>query len=264
MTAALVVGLAVVGLLVGSFLNVVIARVPEGRSIVRPRSACPRCGALIRARDNIPVISWLLLRARCRHCAAPIPVRYPIVEAGNALLWVVVGAWAGTQVERLAVLPLLLVLVSAGLALAVIDVHHHRLPNAIVLPLWPVTLLGLALAGWLGQAVAWPSAIGGALTWTLVLGGIWVVTRGRGMGLGDVKVAPVLGAVLGWLGFGIAIFGLGLAFALGAVVGLVVVITGRRGLGSRIAFGPFLLLGAFIAVIAGEPVVEWYLRVSGL
>ena len=261
---ALVVVLALIGLLVGSFLNVVIVRVPDGRSVVRPKSACPHCGAFISPRDNVPVVSWLMLRGRCRTCRAPIPVQYPLVEAGNAVLWAMLGAWAGVEVGRLALLPLLLVLASAGLALAVIDARHHRLPSAIVMPLWPITILGLGLAAWLGGSAAWTSALVGALAWVVVLGGIWAATGGRGMGLGDVKLAPVLGAVLGWLGIGVALFGLLTAFAIGAVVGLVALASRHRQWSSRIAFGPFLLIGALVAVFVGAPVVAWYLRVIGL
>ena len=264
MTATFVVALALLGLLVGSFLNVVIARVPEGRSVIRPRSACPRCGVFIAPRDNIPVASWLMLRGRCRACGEPIPVQYPLVEAGNAVLWALLGAWAGVDVGRLALLPLLLVLTSAGLALAVIDARLHRLPNAIVVPLWPISILGLGLAAWLSGSAAWTSALLGALVWMGVLGGLWLVTRGRGMGLGDVKLAPVLGAALGWLGVGIAIFGLVLAFAIGAVVGVIALASRRSGWHQRIAFGPFLLAGALVAVLAGERIVSWYLDLSGL
>ena len=264
MTATFVVALALLGLLVGSFLNVVIARVPEGRSVIRPRSACPRCGAAIASRDNVPVVSWLVLRGRCRRCAAPISVQYPLVEAGSGALWGLLGAWASGDGVRLALLPLLLVLASAGLALAVIDARHHRLPNAIVVPLWPITLLGLAGAALISGSGAWVSALLGALVWTAVLGGLWLITQGRGMGLGDVKLAPVLGAALGWLGVGIAIFGLVLAFAIGAVIGVIALASRRRERNQHIAFGPFLLVGALGAVLAGEPVVAWYLHASGL
>lgn len=264
MTAAFVIALALIGLLVGSFLNVVITRVPEGRSVIRPRSACPRCQAAISPRDNIPVVSWLVLRGRCRRCTAAISAQYPLVEAGNGALWVVLGVWAGSSSQRLALLPLLLVLASAGLALGVIDTQHHRLPNAIVLPLWPITLLGLGAAAWIAGSASWSSAIAGALVWTMLLGGLWVATRGRGMGLGDVKLAPVLGAVLGWIGVGIAIFGLVLAFAIGAAVGLIALASRHRQWSSRMAFGPYLLTGALLGVLVGEPVVAWYLRMSGL
>ncbi|HBJ73536.1 MAG TPA: prepilin peptidase, partial [Actinobacteria bacterium] len=121
----IVVGLAVLGLLIGSFLNVVIARVPEGQSIITPASACPRCGALLRWRDNVPLLSWILLRGRCRACDMPISVRYPLVEATNALLWIALAWWALAVPDRMSLLPLLLVLASAGLALAVIDIEHH-------------------------------------------------------------------------------------------------------------------------------------------
>ena len=265
----LVAGIAIVllgglGLIVGSFLNVVIYRVPRGLSIVRPGSACPGCGTAISARDNIPVLSWLLLRGRCRTCGEPISGRYPLVESINACLWLVLGwwAWAPEGVEPL--LPWLLVLGSAGVALWFIDLDHHRLPDAIVLPLYPLGLAGLAFAGL--AAGQWPvtALLVGVGAWLVVIGGIWLLTGGRAMGFGDVKLAPVLAATLGWVGVSSALVGLLAAFVLGGGVGLVLMLTGRARRGSHIAFGPFLLLGALIGLLWGEPLGAAYLDVVGL
>jgi leader peptidase (prepilin peptidase)/N-methyltransferase len=249
------------GLIVGSFLNVVIYRVPLGQSIVRPPSACPSCHTPITPRDNIPVLSWLLLRGRCRACRAPISVRYPLVEALTAVVWLVIGWWAlaaddGSGIDPL--LPLLLVLGSAGVALAMIDLDHHRLPDVIVLPLYPVTVIGLVVAGAISGS--WPlvATLGGIAIWLVVIGGIWAATSGRGMGFGDVKLAPVLGAVLGWVAFGAAVVGLFSAFLLGAVVGLGLMVAGRAGRRSHLPFGPFLLAGAAIGVVVGEPISSAY------
>lgn len=257
--------LGVVGLLIGSFLNVVIARVPDGRSVVRPRSACPRCHEVITPRDNIPVLSWLLLRGRCRHCSLPISPVYPLIELANAVLWGALAWWtlaSGGVVA--AMLPWLLILASACLALVAIDFEHHRLPDAIVWPLYPAMVVGLALAGLLsGQ---WPiaSALIGAGAWLLLIGGLWLFSGGRGMGFGDVKLAPVLGATVGWLGWQASVVGLLSAFVLGGVVGIILMAIGRARRGSRIPFGPYLVAGAAIGLVAGQAIWEAYLALIGL
>lgn len=264
--ALIVIGavlLAGLGLAVGSFLNVVIYRVPLDLSIVRPGSACPGCGAAIAPRDNIPVVSWLLLRGRCRACHEPISGRYPLVEIANALVWLALGWWAISPDGSPALLPLLLVLGSAGVALFMIDLDHHRLPDAIVLPLYPVTVVGLALAGILtGEWPLLDTAIGLAI-WVVVIGGLWFVSGGRGMGFGDVKLAPVLGATLGWVGVAAAGVGLFSAFLLGALVGVVLLLTRRAGRRSAIPFGPFLLVGAFLGLVAGQAISDAYLGAMG-
>jgi leader peptidase (prepilin peptidase)/N-methyltransferase len=248
------------GLIVGSFLNVVIYRVPLGLSVVRPPSSCPSCNHHIAARDNIPVISWLLLRGRCRSCGAPVSSRYPLVEAATGLVWLGLGWWAITQgdggIDPL--LPLLLVLGSAGVALALIDLDHHRLPDAIVIPLYPVTLAGLVFTGLLDSH--WPllPALSGGALWLLLIGGIWLATGGRGMGFGDVKLAPVLGVTLGWVSFGSSVVGLFSAFILGSLVGLILMVTGRAGRRSHVPFGPFLLAGSAIGLVVGSAIAGTY------
>lgn len=256
------IGVALLGLLVGSFLNVVIARVPEGRSIVRPRSACPTCGTAIAARDNIPVVSWLLLHGRCRTCGAAIAWRYPLVELGTVGLWL--GVWWWGLGAGLAFVPLGLVLVSVLFALAVIDLDCQRLPRALVWPLYPITAVGLGLAAVLGAEVSWVGVAVGASAWLVVVGGLWLVTRGRGMGFGDVTLAPVLGATLGALGVGTSIVGLFLAFILGAMVGVVLLMRKRAQRGSQLAFGPFLIGGWALAAVVGPAVWSWYAAGMGL
>ena len=253
--------LAILGLIVGSFLNVVIYRVPLGLSVVRPGSACPQCHATIAPRDNIPVLSWLLLRGRCRGCGLPIPVRYPLVEAATALVWLALGWWAWQPDGIDPLLPLLLVLGSAGVALWFIDLDHFRLPDAIVLPLYPVTVLGLALAGVVSGDWPLTAALAGAGIWLGLIGGIWLVSGGSGMGFGDAKLAPVLGVTLGWVSVASSVVGLFAAFLAGGLVGLVLLVTGRAKRGSHIPFGPYLLLGAVIGLFAGEAVWAAY-RVS--
>ena len=254
----IVVLIGLLGVIVGSFLNVVIHRVPEGQSLVRPGSACPACGAAVRPRDNIPLVSWLLLRGRCRDCSAPISSRYPIVEAVTGVLWALLAWWALVTPDALPLLPLLLVLTAAGVALTVIDLDHHRLPNAIVLTLYPVTVGGLLLAGALGGR--WPlvaAGIGAAL-WLVVIGIPWLVSGGRGMGFGDVKLAPVLGVTLGWWALSASVVGLFLAFGLGAVVGIILMIAGRAGRKTALPFGPFLLAGALVGLLVGPAIGSAY------
>lgn len=261
--ALVYVALAGMGLIVGSFLNVVIYRVPLGMSIVRPGSACPRCGAAIRPSDNIPVVSWLVLRGRCRACGAPISARYPLVELANAVLWVLLLWWCWS-VGQVALLPLLLVLGSAGLALAMIDVDHHRLPDPIVLMLYPVTLAGLILAGLVSGQWPWMGLLVGLVVWVVLIGGLWLLSGGRAMGFGDVKLAPVLGGTLGWVVPGAAVIGLFAAFLLGGGYGLLLIARRRAGRASRIPFGPFLLAGALIGLIWGPALWSAYLGSMGL
>ncbi len=257
-----VVFLFVLGAIWGSFANVVIARVPEGRSVVRPRSACPRCNTPIAARDNIPILSWMILRGSCRHCKETISTRYPLVEASTGALFVVWGGWA-LVTDHLGLLPLLLIWSVVGISLTVIDLDHRRLPNLITLPMLVLTPLGLALASVIDQpglvgASGWVGAGIGAAIWFGVIGLLWLITGGRGMGLGDVKLAPSLGATLGWLSVGVAGIGLFAAFVLGAVVSIVLLLARRVGRRSAVPFGPFLFAGTALAIMVGEPLAQAY------
>lgn len=255
MTALLVVWLAVAGLAVGSFLNVVVYRVPRDLSVVSPPSACPECAHAIRARDNVPVVSWLLLRGRCRDCAAPIAARYPLVEAGTGLLFAAVGLRFGLT----AVLPALLFLAATGFALALIDIDVQRLPFAITVPATGVVVALLAVAGF---ADGWGPASVAALSagvWLAVYGGIWLGTTGRGMGLGDVVLAPMLGLTLGWLGWGASLVGLLGGFACGALIGVALIASGRVERRAKVPFGPFMLSGAALGIFLGPTLWSAYL-----
>ena len=259
-TGVLVATLGVLGLLVGSFLNVVIYRVPAGLSIASPGSACPGCAHPVRPRDNVPVVSWLLLRGRCRDCAAPISGRYPLVELATALLFVLTAWRFGASVYTAAALAV----VAACVALFMIDLDHRRLPFPITAAAAVGTLVALgvdvALHGVGVLAVAFLS-LG---LWLAVYGGIWLGTAGRGMGLGDVALAPVLGLALGWLGWGPSVVGLAAGFLVGAVVGVGLIATGVTSRRARVPHGPFLLSGAAIGMFAGEPLWHGYLRLTGL
>jgi leader peptidase (prepilin peptidase) / N-methyltransferase len=243
------------GLLVGSFLNVVVWRVPRGESVVRPPSHCPGCDTPIAPRDNVPVLSWLLLRGRCRTCDERISARYPLVELGCAVLFAAMGVRFGLA----AVLPAFLYLAAVGLALALIDVDVHRLPDALTLPSYLVApaLLGAA------------SAVDGTgedfLRALLGLAGMFAVyfllfvAAPRGMGYGDVKLSGVLGAYLGYLGWDVWAVGLVGGFLLGGGFGVLLLLTRKGGRKTKVPFGPFMLLGAMVAVLAGEPIARAWL-----
>ena len=260
MTSALLLAYGVLGLLIGSFLNVVIYRVPAGLSLVAPGSACPACAHPVRPRDNVPVVSWLVLHGRCRDCAAPIATRYPLVELATGLLFLVVGWRFGSTPYAVAAL----VVAAAGVALFMIDLDHRRLPFAITGSMAVGTVLALAIDVVRHGAAPVPTALLAAGLWVAVYGGVWLVTGGRGMGLGDVALAPVLGLALGWLGWGPALVGLGAGFVIGAVVGVVLLLSGRAKAGSKVPHGPFLLSGAALGMLAGGPLAAAYLQLVGL
>lgn len=247
--------LGVVGLLIGSFLNVVVWRAPQGASVVSPPSACPGCRAPIRRRDNVPVLSWLLLRGRCRDCARPISGRYPAVEVATAVLFVLVGVRFGASWA----LPAFLYLAAVAVALALIDLDVHRLPDAIVLPAYPVTAVLLIVAS--APTGEWGALlralIGGAVLWALYFG--LMVAKPGGMGFGDVKLAGVLGGALAWIGWGSLVVGGFAAFLLGGAFSIGLLLTGRATRGSGIPFGPWMLAGAAVGVAVGERLWSAYL-----
>jgi leader peptidase (prepilin peptidase)/N-methyltransferase len=246
------------GLLVGSFLNVVIWRVPRGESVVHPRSRCPSCDAPIRERDNVPLVSWLLLHGRCRDCGAPISSRYPLVELATGVLFALL-AW---KIGAHSALPAFLYLGAVGLALAVIDLDTHRLPNALTLPSYPIAVALLTVAalvdhrpGLLVRAAA------GAAAFFALYALLWILYPG-GMGLGDVKLAGVLGLYLGYLGWGAVAVGGFLGFGYGAVIGVALMAGRKAGRKSRIPFGPFMVAGALTAVFVGNAIAHAYLGLS--
>jgi len=256
----LLLALACSGLLIGSFLNVVVHRVPAGLSLLRPGSACPSCGHAVRPYDNIPVLSWFLLRGRCRDCATPIPRRYPLVEAVTAALFLAAGLRLGWS----SYLPAALVLAAAGVALFLIDLEHQRLPFAITGFTAGATVVALAFDAAMRGSGHFLPALFSSAVWLAVYGGIWLVTKGRGMGLGDVALAPVLGLTLGWLGWGPSLVGLLGGFLIGASVGVVMLVAGRAGRRSQIPHGPFMLVGAALGLLEGQSLWTAYLRLVGL
>ena len=254
----LVGSVAVVGLLVGSFLNVVIWRVPRNESVIRPRSRCPQCGHEIRGRDNIPVVSWLFLRGRCRDCKTRVSARYPLVELTTAVLFALLAWHFGLHLVLIAYL----YLAAISVALALIDIDVHRLPDALTLPSYPVAAVLLtvgALAAHEPFDLA-RAAIGGAALFALYAV-LWFVYP-KGMGLGDVKLAGILGLYLGYLGWGTLAVGAFFGFALGGVLGVTLMAIGRATRKSKIPFGPFMLSGAMAAVFFGSSVAHAYVSLS--
>lgn len=275
--AAVAVGfVAVFGLLIGSFLNVVVYRVPAGRSIVSPPSACGSCGTEIKPYDNIPVLSWLFLGGKCRSCRSGISLRYPLVEAATGLAFAFVAWWfwagpgggheAGTAGTVAAVLVVVafLYLVAISIALALIDLDTHRLPNAIVLPSYAVGIVLLGAAALLnGDPTSLVRAVvGGAGLFALYL--ILAMVSPGGMGLGDVKLAGVLGLFLGFLGWGPLVVGAFAAFLLGGLFAVALLLTRRARRGAGIPFGPWMLAGAWVGVLAGNAVWSAYLALLGI
>lgn len=254
MTALLVAGSAVVGLLIGSFLNVVIWRVPQGMSVVRPPSHCPACGAGVRPRDNVPVVSWLLLRGQCRDCGASISGRYPLVEVATGAVFAVLAARLGPDPA----LPAFLYLGAIGVALWMIDLDVKRLPNSIVLPSYLVAAGLLAVAAVVTGE--WGDLLRALLGMTALYGFYFLLALvyPAGMGFGDVKLAGVLGLYLGWLGWAEVVTGGFLGFLFGGVVGLALMALGRAGRKSQIPFGPFMLAGALVAILWGGVLADLY------
>jgi leader peptidase (prepilin peptidase)/N-methyltransferase len=242
------------GLVIGSFLNVVIWRLPRHESLAKPRSHCPGCDALIAPRDNIPVVSWLLLRGHCRHCGEPISARYPLVELGTAVLFAAVGAryshsWA---------LPAFLVLTAALIAISAIDLELFIIPNRIVYPVGFASVI--LLAGAAAIENDWSrfgrGLLGGLAAFTFFL--VLHLIVPQGMGFGDVRLSALLGLFLGWLGWLEVFGGLFAGFFLGAVIGSVLIAVGGRDRKQHIPFGPFLAAGTMTFVLVGEQIASWW------
>jgi leader peptidase (prepilin peptidase)/N-methyltransferase len=250
--AAVVCGL--LGLCSGSFLNVVIHRVPRKESVVKPRSRCPTCGTQLAERDNIPVLSWVLLKGRCRTCGTRISIRYPVVELTTATLFVAAALRLGLVWE----LPAFCVFFDALLAISVVDLDLKIIPNRIVYPtlftVAPLLVVASAAEGDWHRLL--DAAIGGAAGFVAFFV-IHFVSPG-GMGFGDVRLSGVIGLMLGWLGLSYVALGLFLAFLLASVVGIALIAVRQRGRRDHIPFGPFLAAGAIVAVVWGPVILAHY------
>jgi leader peptidase (prepilin peptidase)/N-methyltransferase len=247
----IVVFTAVLGLLIGSFLNVVIHRLPIGESVVSPPSRCPSCGTRIGPADNVPVLSWIFLGGRCRSCRARIPVRYPIVELTNAILWVLVlraaPSWGDAATGAF--------LVSSCVALLAIDYDHQLLPDWITLP---GIAVGLALSFVSVRRTPLEALLGAALG----AGGLFLlaftyekIAGQEGMGLGDVKMLGMIGALLGPAGVVVTVL---LGSISGSLVGLSLIVARGGSAKTKLPFGVFLALGAIAAWFFGDPLVARY------
>lgn len=264
------------GLLIGSFLNVVAHRLPLKLSIVSPPSACPQCSARIRGYDNIPVVSWLLLRGKCRDCRTPISARYPLVEASTAVLFGLVVVWfsatrvpsGSTRPSEVIATTLALVAFlyfgSVSVVLTLIDIDTQTLPNRIVLPSLIVgtVLLGAAAVVGSDSSALLRAVIGSASLFLFYF--ILAVAYPRGMGFGDVKLAAVVGLYLGFLGWGELVVGAFGAFFVGGLFGLLLMVFRRATRKSSIPFGPWMLVGAWIGAIFGNSIARSYLSAVGL
>jgi leader peptidase (prepilin peptidase)/N-methyltransferase len=252
--------IALAGLAIGSFLNVVIWRVPRGESVVAPPSHCPSCDAQIRGRDNIPVLSWLILRGKCRDCRAPISPRYPGVELLTGVLFAVVTLVLGLTWE----LPAYLYLTAVCIALAFIDLDTKRLPNVLTLPSIPI-FAGLLLLPAIADGL-WSdylrALLGGLALFAFYF--LLALVYPAGMGMGDVKLAPTLGMALAWFGWGEWLVGAFLAFLLGAVVGITLMLIRRAGRRSAIPFGPFMVAGTLLGILVGSAIADWYVGQLGV
>lgn len=244
----------VFGLLVGSFLNVVIYRVPRKESVVRPRSRCPGCGTQLAERDNIPVVSWVLLRGKCRTCGEPISARYPMIELLTAVLFVAAALRFGADW----VLPAYLVFFASLVAITFIDLEHYIIPNRVLYPTLSIAIPLLVLAA--AAQGEWRhlehALIGAAAAWLFFL--LLHLVSPRGMGFGDVRLSFLLGLFLGWLDLRHVFLGVFFGFLLGSIVGLVLMAMRRRGRKDHIPFGPFLAAGAVVAVLFGSSILAWY------
>lgn len=245
---------ALLGLAVGSFLNVVIARLPEQRSLARPRSACPACGTAIAWHDNIPLLSFALLRGRCRACGIGIAWRYPLVEAITAALFAASAVAFGPSADFVIAAALLAALV----AITVIDLDHQIIPNAITYP----GIVGGLVASLFSTRVSWLDSglgvlVGGGIFLLIAEGSLRIMGQ-EGMGGGDVKLGAMLGAFLGWKAM---LFTMLLSVVGGGLVAAVLIASGLRGRKDPIPFGPFLAVAGAIGYFWGEEAARWYLAV---
>jgi leader peptidase (prepilin peptidase) / N-methyltransferase len=247
----LLLAAAVLGLCVGSFLNVCIYRLPRSESLVRPASRCPRCGRGLSWFDNVPVVSWIALGGRCRQCGAPISPQYPIVEAVTALIAVAIAFWTPPG----ALLASRLVLAAALIVLFMIDLEHQILPNSITLP-------GIVI-GFVFSLFAPPGpiasligiALGAGILYAIAAGYYWL-RKEEGMGMGDVKMLAMIGAFLGWRAVLLTLI---LSSFAGALTGIALMSSKRGGLQHALPFGTFLAMGALVAMLAGDSILSWYL-----
>lgn len=253
-TTGVLIACAVMGLLVGSFLTVVVDRVPRGGSVMAPPSACGACGSRLTAPDLVPVFSWIALRGKCRHCGTAIGKEPIVLEIANATLFVLFGLRFGAD----PVLVAFCILGAALVALVWIDLREFRLPREISYTAFVLGAIALVVAALVNDEPEriWQAFFGAGIA-LAIMGGIFLLAkRMGGMGDGDVRLAPLLGLFMGYLNPGIVPIGLFFGFLLGAVVGVAMMGVGKAGRRTALPFGPFLALGTVIAVFIGQQAVD--------
>ena len=245
------------GLCVGSFLNVCIFRIPESKSLVSPPSTCPSCNTAIRFYDNIPVLSYMLLRGRCRACKKSISLRYPLIELMTGLLWMLCYLKYGLTVECI----IYIIFLSTLVVITFIDIDHRIIPDKISLPGIPVFFIAALFI----PEIGWKNSVLGILlgggSLLLVAEAYHLITKQEGMGGGDIKLLAMIGALIGWKGVFFTVFA---SSAIGTLVGVIVMIITRNNMKLAVPFGPFLAFGAGLYVFLGEAIIRWYLGISGI
>ena len=240
------------GVALGSFLNVCIYRLPRSLSLIRPGSTCPGCGTGIAFYDNIPVLSYLWLRGRCRHCGCTISLRYCVVELAAGMFAVAVFSRYGLTLDSL----FLYALVAALLVVTFIDIDHQIIPDVIT---YPGIIIGFLSSFFLEHITYKESFFGiilGGGSLLIVAFGYYFLTKKEGMGGGDIKLLAMIGAFLGWKA---VIFTIFVGSALGSVVGIVVALSTKGGRKMAVPFGPFLSLGALVFLFYGNEIIGWYM-----
>ncbi|MFL6162254.1 MAG: prepilin peptidase [Jatrophihabitantaceae bacterium] len=254
---------AVLGLATGSFLTVVIHRVPAGQPLLEPASHCTHCRTPVRSLHTLPVVGWLALRGRCADCGVRIGVRYPLVELSTCLAFVAV-TFSLQRMGQPALLPAWLYFTAMAVALAAIDLDCYRLPNAIVLPSYPVlAVLLVAGAAWQRD---FPAMIRAAIGCLVLFGGYFAIAflYPRGMGFGDVKLAGLVGGMLACLSYSALLVGGFGAFLLGGIAGMVVILGAGGNRKTALPFGPFMLSAAILALFFAQPIVSAYRQLTGV
>ncbi len=243
------------GAVIGSFLNVCICRLPEGRSVVSPPSACPSCGAGIRWYDNVPILSYLVLRGRCRSCKTPISWRYPLVEAINGLLTLALFVRFGPSLTFLA----LFLFCSALVVITFIDFDHQIIPDVISLPGIVVGFVFSFFLPWLGWQSSLIGIVAGGGTIWLIIELYYRLRKEEGMGGGDIKLLAMIGAFLGWRAILFTIF---VSSLVGSIVGVSLMYLQKKDGKLAIPFGPYLAFGAVLYIFYGKQLIFWYLNIG--
>jgi len=247
-----IVFIFILGLIIGSFNNVCIYRIPRNESIIFPASHCPKCSSPIKPVDNIPLISYILLKGRCRHCGSKISIQYPIVELFTGLIYLIIYLTYGLSVQTL----IYIILSSALIIIAFIDLNEQIVPDVISLPGIAIGFIISFFVPYISYAnSALGILIGGGIILIIGMAGS-IIFKKEAMGGGDVKLAAMIGAFLGWRYIIISLF---LGFFLGALAGIILILSKTKSREDVVPFGPFIVLGSFITLLWGEKIISWYI-----